>query len=101
METQTLLFEGQAAVLQQLANLLLGSCDEIFVRDAMNAAGLHRIEMRHQLDIISIIPPDAREVEGKGIRIEEIVFEDGKSAAERVTPGIDDLCLRQRCQDHA
>ena len=67
----------------------------------MHAAGLQRIEMRHQRDIVAVIPADAREVEREGIGIEEVVLEDGKSAAERLTPDIDDLRVGQSGQNHA
>ena len=65
------------------------------VDDAVDAARLDRVDMRHQPDIIAVIGADVGETVAEGLPLREMLAEIGKAAIERVPPRIDDLRIRQ------
>src|SRR5262245_52881659 len=67
----------------------------------MNPSRKDRVEVRHELDIVAIVPADLLEAVGEMLAAREMLLEAGKTAAERVAAGIDDLRVRQRQVDQA
>ena len=67
----------------------------------MDAARQHRIEMRHELDVVAVVAADVFQAVGEVLAAGEMLFESRKAAAERVAPRIDDLRVRQQQLDQA
>src|SRR3954462_14991925 len=59
----------------------------------MDAARQHRVEVGHELDVVTIVAADFGEIESEALTIGEMLLEDGEAAAERMAPRIDDLCV--------
>ncbi len=62
VKTQTALIERQATVIQQPAYFAVGVLDHGFVNHPMHTARQHRVAVRHQLDIVAVVPADVLEV---------------------------------------
>ena len=64
----------------------------------MNSSRQHAFEMRHQLNVITIVAAELVQAQAGGA---EILFEDRQAARRRVAPHIDDLRPRQDQMNHA
>src|SRR4051794_34836639 len=95
MEAQTRLFERQSEIVQHAPNLRFRIGDQFFIEDTMDTARQHGVEVRHELDIVPIVTADFGKIETEAVAVREILLEDGKAAAKRMAPRIDDLRVRK------
>src|SRR5688572_14156766 len=91
--------EFQAAVGQQAAHLGLGILHHVLVEHAVHPPGQHLVEMRHELYVIAVVPPDLGQVVRKTLPAREMLLEAGQAAAQRMPARIDDLRVRQHQVD--
>src|SRR5437588_802648 len=85
VKAQAFLFEGHGTIFEQPADLFFGITDDILIEDAVYPARQHRIEMRHQLDVVAIVAAHIAEIVGGTYAAGEVLLEIGKAAGERVT----------------
>src|SRR5215469_4860272 len=83
-------FEREAAILEQAAYLPLGVLDHGLVQHAVHAPRQHRVEMRHEADVVAVVAAEILEVVGEALAVRELLLEARETAAERVAAGVDD-----------
>src|SRR5207342_1438838 len=71
-ETQALLLECKPAIVEQAPYLALGVGDHLFVDDAMDAAGKHGVEVRHQFHVVAVVAADFVEAVAEGLPAREM-----------------------------
>src|SRR5271168_822278 len=81
VKLQATRLERQTAMVEQPTHFALGVLDQIFVDDSVNASRQHRIEMRHQLDIVAIVPAHFRQAVSEALPSREVLLEAGQAAA--------------------
>ena len=75
--------------------------DHVLVEDAVHAAGLRRVEMRHQPNVIAVVASEVLERVAEVLTTREMLLESGQAARERMPARIDDLRVRQHEPDQA
>ncbi len=95
IEAQALLLERQSAVIEEPANLGLGVLDRGLVEYAMHPARENRIDVSHQINVITVVAAEIGEVVREVLAAGEMLLERRKAAAERMPPGVDDFRIRQ------
>src|ERR1700730_6116507 len=95
IKTQALRLERQAAVIKEPANLGFGVLDRGLVEYAMNPTRQSRIDVSHQVNVVTVVPAEIREVIRKVLAAGEMLLKCRKAAAERVPSSVDDLRIRQ------
>ena len=61
----------------------------------MDAARQHRVEMRHQLDIVAVVAAEIFQAVSEVLATREMLLEAGEAARQRMSPRVDDLRVRQ------
>jgi hypothetical protein len=100
-ETQAALLERQAAVFEQAPHFGFGVVDHAFVDDAVDAAGEHAVEVRHQLDIVGVVAADIVQAVGEALAAGEVLLEAGEAAGQRMPARVDELRVGQDQLDQA
>src|SRR6185312_14557396 len=75
VKAKTLLFERQAAIGEQSSDLNFGVLDELLVEHTVNLAGLHGIEVSHELHVVVVVTADVREPIGEILTTGKLLFE--------------------------
>src|SRR3984957_21332720 len=91
VETQAALLERQPAVLEQPANFALRVLDHGFVEHAMNTAGQHGIDVRHESQVVGVVPAEIGKIVGKTLAPGKMLLECREAAAKWMPAGVDDL----------
>ena len=99
-EAQAARLERQTAVVEQPAHLGLGVLDHALVDDAVDASRQHRVEVRHELDVVAIEAAHVREVVAEVLAARVVLLEVREAAGQRMAAGVDDLRVRQHEVDH-
>jgi hypothetical protein len=60
----------------------------------MNPTRQHRIDVGHQINIVTVESTKIREIVRKILTASKVLFERRKTAPERVPPGVNDLRIR-------
>ena len=87
--------ERQCAVIKQPANLGFGVLDRGLVEYAVNPARQHRIDVGHQVNVVTVVMTKIREIVREVLTAGEVLFERREAAAKRVPSSVDDLRIRQ------
>src|SRR6202034_2118763 len=95
VEAQAGGLERQRAMPEELADLCLGVVDQPLVKHAMHAPGQHRVEMRHEGDVVAVVAAEVVEPVGEVLAACEVLLEAREAAAERMTAGVDDAGIGQ------
>ncbi len=95
VEAQARLLELQAAILEQPPHLRGSIGDHVLVEHPMHTPGQHRVEVRHEGNVVAIGTPQIFEAVREALTAREVLLEAGEAATKWVAPGVDDARIRQ------
>lgn len=75
VEVQTLVLERQPAIVQLLQQLVLQVLHDSLVLHTMRPPWKDRIEVRHQVDVITVIAAEIDLIVGESLAVREVLFE--------------------------
>jgi hypothetical protein len=91
----------QPARRKEATNFRLRIGHKFFVDDPVHAAREHGIEVRHELDVTAVVPPDIGEIVGECLPCGPVLLEIREAARQRMTAHIDDARVRQCKMDES
>src|SRR5947209_19331948 len=95
MELQARLFERQRKIFQQAANFIFRLRYKILIDHAVHLSRHNRVKMRHQPDVVAVVPADIRQARKKRGIFREYLYELGKTRRERVSTDVNDFRVWQ------
>src|SRR6266513_6383083 len=99
VEPEALLLIRQIAISEQAAHLGLRLRHDGLVDDAVDPVRQRAIEVRHQVDVVAVVPAEIREVVREALTACKVLLEAGEATGERMPAGIDELGVREHLQD--
>ena len=96
METNALLLERQAAVIENSAHLGLEVGHNVLVPNVQQLAGQHAVPVLHQPLVLQIVFADIEKVVAEGLTLGEKLLEAPEATVKRVASGVDEHRTRQR-----
>src|SRR5258705_2176018 len=74
---------------------------DVLVLHPEDLARQHRIPVRHELDVLTVVARDVLDAVGEFLAVREQLLEIAEAARHRFAPGVDDLRIRQDEVDQA
>jgi hypothetical protein len=94
VEAEALIFEWKAAEREQPPNFSLCVLDHAFVEHAVYASRQDLVEVRHQFDVVSIVPADVLKPIREVLTAREMLLESRETASERMPACVDNFGIR-------